>query len=94
MIKLFNKIGFFLIITAVFLIILSRKNESYLNIGSISLFIGIILSIPDYWIFFTNKKRKGEELDAYWLVKFLTMPIVLVLLIICFFLWRFVTPTN
>jgi hypothetical protein len=83
-VKLLNRIGFFLIIGAVFLILLSRKDKSYLDIGNIFLFIGIILSAPDYFLFVIDQKRKNTGLALYWLSKFLALPLVLVLLIVYF----------
>jgi len=84
-IKISNIIGLFLIHIAVLLIILSRKNEGYLDVGSIFLFIGIILIIPDYWVFYVEQKGRREEMDIYWFTKFLTLPLVLLLLVIYFF---------
>jgi amino acid transporter len=88
-IKILNGIGFFFIVSSFFLILLSRKNEIYLDVGSVFLFIGIILSIPDYWIFLKDQKRRKDEFAIYWFVNFLTLPLMLVLLMIYFFLRLF-----
>ena len=86
-VKLLNRIGiFFIICSLFFIILLSRKNEIYINVGSVFLFIGILLSIPDYWLFFINKKRNDERLADYWFANFLALPLALVLLIIYFFI--------
>ena len=88
-IKLLNIIGAFLSIGATFLIILSRKYDRYLDIGTVFLFFGIILLIPDSWIFIRDKRYIERGLDIYWLSKFLALPIVLVLLIVYFFIKLF-----
>jgi len=84
-VKLLDAIGFFLVICALFLILLSRKNEIYLNSGSVLLFIGILLSIPDHWFFFLAQKQKNNKMAGYWFVKLLALPFILVLLVVYFF---------
>jgi hypothetical protein len=84
-VKLLNGIGVFLMFSGGFLILLSRKNASYLDIGCITLFIGIMLLIPDSYLFLIKQLSKGDGMGIYWFVKFLTLPLVLVLLLIYFF---------
>jgi len=81
-----NSIGFFFIICA---LILSRKSEKYFIISFILLFLGIILIIPDAYIFYIKSKHKNEGLSGYWFVKFLTLPFILLILVI-FFLVRLI----
>jgi len=48
----------------------------------ISIITGLILMIPDYWLFYKDIKNKREDTDLYWFIKFLTIPIVMIILII------------
>jgi len=84
-VKLLSVTGVLCIICALFLILLSGENEIYLNSGSVLFFIGILLSIPDYWLFFRAQKQKNNKMAGYWLVKFLALPFMLVLLVVYYF---------
>ena len=83
-IKLLNIVGIFFLIIAGFFILSHRRHEMFLDIGSILLFISIILMIPDAWIFIRDKRHLETEMDSYWFTKFLILPLVLVFCIIYF----------
>jgi hypothetical protein len=86
--KLLDRVGVFLVIGALFLILLSKKlsekNEIYLDVSSFLLFIGILLMIPDTWLFVIDLNRKNKKLADYMFVQFLRLPLVAVLLIVYF----------
>jgi len=48
----------------------------------ISIIIGLILMIPDYWIFYKEIKSKREDMDLYWFIKLLILPLVIIILVI------------
>jgi hypothetical protein len=83
-VKLLNRMGIFCIIGALFLCLLSKRNEIYLDFCGILLFIGILLTIPDYWFFFIHQRQDNKKMADYWFVNFLALPLIVVLLIVYF----------
>jgi hypothetical protein len=83
--KIFGRIGTLFIIGSLFLIRLVWKSELFFDAGSVLLFLGILFSIPDYWLFFLNRKRKNDKLSCFWLTKFLGICMILVLMLVYFF---------
>jgi len=75
--KILNIIGILLILGSFLLI---RKAPILLLF--ISILLGLILMIPDYWLFYKDTKSKKENMDLYWFIKFLSIPLVIILMII------------
>ena len=77
--KILNYVGFFLLAVGGILSILR-----YLIPGMASIILGIIFIIPDYWVFYLNKKDKGNGWDKYWLSKFAGLIAMLILFVLGF----------
>jgi predicted ABC-type exoprotein transport system permease subunit len=68
----------FLILAALFLM------GNYIITGFIFIFIGTLIMIPDYWLFFLKQRNKNERWSLYWFSKFLALPLILIGCIIFF----------
>jgi len=75
--KILNIIGILLILGSFLLI---RKAPILLLF--ILIIIGLILMIPDYWIFYKDTKSKREDMNLYWFIKFLTIPFFIIIMVI------------
>ena len=84
MFRVFDTLGFVFIIGAIFFGLLLGNYQVYLDIAAAFLFFGILLSIPSA-LFFVRKKDSGKsKYGGYWFVKFLTFPLMAVVIIIYF----------
>ena len=74
--KIMNIIGIILIFCSFIFI---RIN--FLTLSFLLLIFGSLLIIPDSWHFYKNTIYKKSRMEAYWLIKFLSIPIVVLLMI-------------
>jgi hypothetical protein len=58
------------------------------DIGFFCLFISILLMGPFYLNFCWKQSKNNEEWSIYWFVKFMTLPLAMILCIV-FFIYRF-----
>jgi hypothetical protein len=75
--KILNIIGILLILGSIILI-----RTVPILLLFISIIIGLILMIPDYWIFYKDIKNKKDDMDLYWYIKFLTLPMIIIIMVI------------
>jgi len=75
--KILNIIGILLIIGSFILIRIVP-----ILLLFISIILGLILMIPDYWIFYKDIRSKKEDMDLYWYIKFLTIPMIIIIMVI------------
>jgi hypothetical protein len=52
--------------------------------GFVLMFIGTLITIPDTIIFLLERWRNDETIGAYWISKFLAIPIVLLICLVYF----------
>jgi hypothetical protein len=52
--------------------------------GFVLMFIGALITIPDSIIFLLERWRNDESMGAYWISKFLAIPIILLICLVYF----------
>jgi membrane-bound ClpP family serine protease len=58
--------------------------KNVFTVGFIFIFIGILMMIPNYWIFYIKESESNERWTLYWFVQFLALPLTLIICIIFF----------